>query len=546
MISRAQRSILRTLGVLAPAIAAVLFAPNGWAQSAFTTQYFYDAGRQLIGTVSPAASGVYLVTRNTYDADGRMTKFERGSLADSASPANWQSFTVLEVTDRAYDTVGRLLWEKRSSGVGANPTLTQFSYDSAGRLECTAIRMNAAAYNSLPASACTLSAQSADGPDRITHLVYDAANQVLNEQRAYGTSLQQNFASYAYTPNGRRDWVQDANGNRSDFTYDGFDRLSRISFPSTTVGAQAPNVNDFEQYGYDDNNNRTSVRLRSGETIAYQFDALNRMSMKDLPSTSDVYYGYDLQGHQLNARFGSDSGPGVTNVFDGFGRQTSTTSLSSSDSLQLSFQYDGDSNRTRVTWPDGTYVQYTYDSLDRMDQVLENGVASGAGLLADYSYDTLGRRSNVARANGTSTTWSFDGVSRLSSLQQDLASTSSDLTLGFGYNNASQITQRTLSNDSYSYVSLPQSKAYVPDGLNRYASVGGTAYAYDGRGNLTSDGSRSFTYDLENHLLSVSGSSAMTLSYDPLGRLLTTTSGGTTTRFSTMETSSLPSTPAAH
>jgi hypothetical protein len=49
--------------------------------------------------------------------------------------------------------------------------------------------------------------------------------------------------------------------------------------------------------------------------------------------------------------------------------------------------------------------------MDRMDQMLENGVASGASLLADYSYDTLGRRSNVARANGASTAWSFDGVS---------------------------------------------------------------------------------------------------------------------------------------
>jgi hypothetical protein len=78
----------------------------------------------------------------------------------------------------------------------------------------------------------------------------------------------------------------------------------------------------------------------------------------------------------------------------------------------------------------------------------------------------LGRRSNILRGNSTTTTWYFDGISRISNLVQDLTSTSGDITFGFGYNNASQITQRTLSNDSYSYFSLPQSKAYVPDGLN--------------------------------------------------------------------------------
>lgn len=89
---------------------------------------------------------------------------------------------------------------------------------------------------------------------------------MLNEQRAYGTSLQQNYSSYAYTPNGQRDWVEDANGNRSDFTYDGFDRLSQINFPQSVTGAHAANSNDYEAYGYDAGGNRTSLRLRSGET----------------------------------------------------------------------------------------------------------------------------------------------------------------------------------------------------------------------------------------------------------------------------------------
>jgi YD repeat-containing protein len=163
--------------------------------------------------------------------------------------------------------------------------------------------MNPAA--SLPGSACKLGVQGPAGPDRITRLVYDAAGQVVYEQRAYLTALQQNYATYAYTVNGRQDWVEDANGNRTDFTYDGFDRLSTFTLPSASQ-AHTANSGDYEQYGYDNNGNRTTRRLRSGQTITSHFDALNRVYWKQFPSGSgtDVYYSYDLQGHNLSALFG--------------------------------------------------------------------------------------------------------------------------------------------------------------------------------------------------------------------------------------------------
>lgn len=137
------------------------------------------------------------------------------------------------------------------------------------------------------------------------------------------------------------------------------------------------------------------------------------------------------------------------------------------------------------------------------------------------------------RGNATSTAYYYDGISRLSTLTQDLSGTSRDQTLGFTHSPASQVIQRTVSNDAYAYFSLTQARSYVPDGLNRYTSVGGVTYNYDGRGNLISDGARSFSYDLENHLLGVTGSgvTAVNLTYDPMGRLWTSSSGGTTTRY---------------
>lgn len=413
-----------------------------------------------------------------------------------------------------------------------------------GRLECKAVRMNPAVFSSLVASAansqaaCALSAAGPEdyGSDRITKYYHYDDGRLSREQRAVGTGLVQDYATYSYTLNGRIDWVDDAKGNRSKFAYDGFDRTLRLYFPKTTAGAHNYNSSDYEGYGYDENGNRISLRLRSGETIGYQFDGLNRATKKTIPGSGggDVVYGYTLQGQSTFARFGSASGYGVQNGYDGFGRLTSSQSIAAIGTLQpLTYRYDEDGDRTRVTWPDGVYVDYTYDGRDHMNQVRENGVATGPGLLADYDEDAISRRSYLNRGNGTTTDYHYDGISRLSGLDQGLASTSRDLSLGFGYNPASQVIQRTVSNDAYSYYSLVQDRGYVADGLNRYSSVGGVTYGYDGRGNLLSDGSRSFSYDLENHLLSVTGSgvTAVNLTYDPMGRLLTSASGGTTTRY---------------
>ncbi len=113
----------------------------------------------------------------------------------------------------------------------------------------------------------------------------------------------------------------------------------------------------------------------------------------------------------------------------------------------------------------------------------------------------------------------------------DVLGTAQDLTLTFGYTAASQLQTRQSSNSLYDWPIATASRSYVPDALNRYATVAGTIYGYDGRGNLTSDGVRTMSYDVENRLLTVVGGAGLTLSYDPLGRLWQTTSGGTSTQF---------------
>jgi hypothetical protein len=74
------------------------------------------------------------------------------------------------------------------------------------------------------------------------------------------------------------------------------------------------------------------LRKRDGSTLTYSYDALNRMTVKVVPSrtgltsaqTRDVYYGYDMANLQTFARFDSASGGGVTNSYDTLGRLLSS------------------------------------------------------------------------------------------------------------------------------------------------------------------------------------------------------------------------------
>ncbi|WP_204333299.1 hypothetical protein, partial [Klebsiella pneumoniae] len=79
--------------------------------------------------------------------------------------------------------------------------------------------MNPAVFGSLPASACALGTEGSQGPDRITKNVYDAADQLLQVRKAVGTSLEQAYTTYSYTPNGKQEYVVDANGNKARLVY---------------------------------------------------------------------------------------------------------------------------------------------------------------------------------------------------------------------------------------------------------------------------------------------------------------------------------------
>jgi len=534
--------------------------------AAFTSGYRWDAERRLVGQITapvdPASpsTGPYQATRLSYDDDGQLVTIEKGTLAvwqdETVAPSAWSAFTVIETVKGHYDSVGNKDDERQLSGgtSGTVQTVAQASYDADDRPTCSAVRMNLSAIPSTGNDACTLGTTGTDGPDRITQTIYDNASQVLQIRKGlHVPGVEQAYVTYSYTTNGKQQYVIDGKGNRARLDYDGFDDRSYWVFPSKTgptafndatpatvyATAGLENGADYEAYQYDANSNRTYLRRRDNNAITSVYDVLDRLQQKSGPTIAEIDYTYDLLGRQLTALFGT-SGPGVTSTYDKADRLTSSTNTTGGVSWALTYEYDADGNRTRVTHPDSNYVTYAFDGLDR---AIDIGANATTGLVR-LGYDGMGRRASLSMSGSastdctvTSTTvrYCYDGASRLSSLALDLASTPADLTTSFGWTPASQIKTRARSNDAYAFTeNYNLAKSYRPNGLNQYVSITGPTTqtpSHDANGNLSNNGWTAYTYDGENHLTSARGSKTADLAYDPTGRLFQISSPSGTTRF---------------
>jgi RHS repeat-associated protein len=290
-----------------------------------------------------------------------------------------------------------------------------------------------------------------------------------------------------------------------------------------------------ERYTYDNNGNLLTRRARDGQSISFAYDLLNRLTGKTTPVAADrVAYSYDLLGRRLAATYPAGTAAAqegnVANVYDKVGRLLSTASRGGK---LLAYQYDPAGNRTRTTMPDGTalFVQYGYDSLNRVTSIKENGSVN----LATYAYDDLSRRTAVTLGNGNVMSYGYNGDDTLASLGHNLqgAVATNDVTLGYGYNQVDQINSRTLSNAAYLWNGhYNVNRPYTANGLNQYATSGPKALSYDARGNLGGDGTWTFAYDVENRLLNATRSGlAASFAYDTVGRLATTTNAGVAAKY---------------
>ena len=496
----------------------------------YKAAYRYMEGGLKWGVIYPdpdGGNGNFLAERYVYDEPQNPTRLiaiESGYLSAWRNEnESWDGYFHVDKTQKfTYDQYGRKHTEVTVDEYNNHYTLKQFGYDSSSRIQCEKIRMNSNALDPsyLSETACNLGSEGTYGEDRITKYEYDGLDNVTKIIKAYGTDIQQDYATYEYTGK-LKDAVIDANGNRTEFKYDDpLKRLSEIRYPSkTSVGVA--DSSDTDKFQYDNNGNRTYWKKRSGKIFTFQYDKLNRMWKTDVPDTTtkDVYYKYELTGANTKITFGSYSGQGITNTFNGFGDLLTANTQINGSNRTISYRYDKHGNKDRLYHTDNRYVEYFHDQLDRSYRIR----LSGSTLLW-MNFDNIGRLDSIHRnynRNGALTDYNYDGIGRFSNKTEDLVGSSADLTTLVSYNPASQVVTRQFSNNQYQYIADEyRSGAYEVNGQNQYTSVDGKIVDHDENGNLKRDDNRYYTYDQENRLIAMTGSGVnATLTYDPMGRL---------------------------
>lgn len=513
-----------------------LLSQDGPLPGTVDAVYFrYDSLGRKIREIGPIGEqGFRIATRTTYrNADDQPLKVETGRVT---GPDDTNLIPFSQV-DTVYDS-RRLATKATVTASGTPYSVSQMSYDARNREDCVSVRMNPSIWSALPANACTLGTEGANGPDRITKKIYDTESRVLKIQQAYGTSLQQDYATYTYSVNGKQTSMADARGYKASMVYDGFDRQTHWYFPSKTATGTI-NTGDYEQYWYDANGNRTNLRKRDGSTFAFTYDNLNQMTRKTVPertglaatNTRDVFYQYDIRGLQTRARFDSIDGEGLTTAYDQYGRVISNSQTMDGAVRTLGYGYDVAGNRTSLTFPDNIAFGYTYGFGGQFDQIKD----PASNVLIDYNFNDRNELTGAVRTSAApDQTWSYDPIGRLAATGwADGGANSVNWT--FTRNPASQILSETQTNDAYSWNNhVVVDRTYATNGLNQYTQVGTNAYCYDSNGNLTADGTYVYLYDVENRLVEMRTKAGTTcptttsgytgflqaqLSYDPLGRL---------------------------
>ncbi|MEL7028016.1 MAG: RHS repeat-associated core domain-containing protein, partial [Pseudomonadota bacterium] len=525
--------------------------PNGLD---LTTSYTYNAiGDRL--TVTGPRTDVTSVTTYTYDDMRRVTQ------TTSPDPDGAGPLTV-PVSKTKYDVDGLVEYREQLKP-GGNYRRTEFDYDLAGRQTHTKSE-NEGGPSSFNTTITYYDAAGRpeyvmDPEQRVSKTVYDAVGRAIEMHDGWKLNSGQfeaiegvarMYRKVTFTTNGQLKTARDGNGNLTTYEYDGHDRLVKTLFPdrdrtpdSSTTGVSV--ASDIEEYDYDLLGNRTSLTTRKGETISFVYDALSRMTHKIVPASLQpdqtstpgytVKYFYDKAGRQTCAGFVTSGeatcgalSQEISYVYDDAGRMTAEDQEGANN--DLAFTYDPAGNRKRMTHPDGFYVDYAYDALNRLTKVTDN-----AGLdLAAYEYDVLSRLTKTTYGNGAVTERTFSVDSDLKVVQQkQSASATPFVTTNHDYDKSGRLTWTAFSDQAYGWKPKENGDdAYVPNGLNQYASIDSfSALEYDANGSLTGDWRGAYAYDGENRLVSASMGQSAAYVYDPLGRRSQKTVDTTVTKF---------------
>ncbi len=311
-----------------------------------------------------------------------------------------------------------------------------------------------------------------DGTNRLVSTV----RQLTDDGTGAGTVTGSITTEQMWDDSSRRIGRTDDNGNQTTFEYDALNRVIVRQFADGTQ----------DTYGYDVHDNRTSAADANGSTADSSYDLLDRLLQTDITPgpgvSSDVIeetYRYDGLSRLVQA---ADEDSTIVRAYDSLSNVRQDTQ----NGVTVVSAHDGVGNRKSCNYPGGRAFTMLHDQLERLASIGE----SGGGSIATYAYVGRDRIRQRQHGNGTQLDWVYDGVrlptrtthsagiddrayqwdGMYNKTRREVVPPSPlQLTFNYGYDSAYRLVQTTVNNAA----TTVRMTAYDLDGLGNRQSVTG-------------------------------------------------------------------------
>ena len=325
-----------------------------------------------------------------------------------------------------------------------------------------------------------------------TEWVYGPMGRLEEETQAAGSSLSKTI-HYEYNTLGKL-MSKNLSGTPIQYTYNKDGNLHKIESSHSKKELQISN-----SYSYDRKGNLTSAYSLQGKSIQRTYNSFNQVSketIKDGISTYILEYSYDRKG------------------------RLKTVTLP--DQSKIAYTYDAVFGRevNRISSQGENLYTHTYDSYDLLGKLISE---NHMGYVGSHKYtDNLNGQKIASKSDFGSEEYVRDGLGRITEIKGEKPKQ-------YIYNDLSQLVsekKHTHSYDSLDNCIQTNNDALVYNALNQLISQANTTFSYDLQGNLLRkvlDGEETrFESNILSQLTVIENAdqTALTFSYDPLGRLL--------------------------
>ncbi len=411
--------------------------------------------------------GKYVLTTNTYDKNGNLKRqvsssglvteytYNKNNLqisVESIDTLGEDELSVIESCD--YDFRGNVTEQTDKNG-----NVTEFVYNELGYL----------IYTIHPNGRITLTTR-----DKYGKLVAEVDAVDYN-----GAATPENATVDTY----ETDKENLATMNRTEYTYDQFDRVVKVTRHTYDPETETTTSVDRQTNTYDAYGNLIITVDANGNTIGYEYDAFGNCTKYIEPSKYAPAEDFDEEEGEIRP-------------FTTF------------------YEYDMLGRKIKEGNEYGNYYAYTYDKKGNIlsSAIVEDGESQ---TISTYTYDKTGNLLTQTDGNGNVTEVLYDDSNRPIRHSTRIGGEVNYVADYYAHDGVGNLVIHTDKNDNY--------KDYVYDAFNRLVEIiceDGTVvtYTYDGNGNILtmtdSTGETEYTYDSMGRILTKTHSVTGTVSYE--------------------------------